>query len=84
MPTREDGLLLSLEGRRLLPTGSALVPTVGLAPPLTIDALQDRVGVDLPVYPVSADKGDLLGGVRVGRTSGDGGFAVGMFVGTTF
>ncbi len=83
-PTRKDGLLLSIEGRRLFPTSSLLVPTIGLAPQVTYDALQDRLGLDLPVYLVSDEKGGLLGGVRVGWTNGDGGFVAGVFVGSAF
>lgn len=83
-PSRKDGLLLSLEGRRLFATGSLFLPTVGLAPQLTYDALQDRFGVDVPVYLVADGKSGLLGGVRVGWTSGDGGFVAGVFVGSAF
>lgn len=83
-PSRKDGLLLSLEGRRQFATGSLILPSVGVAPQVTYDALQDRVGLDLPIYLVSDDKGGLLGGVRVGWTSGDGGFVAGVFVGSLF
>lgn len=83
-PKLTDKVLLSLEGRHLFATGSTLLPTIGLAPQVTYDAIGDQVGLDLPIYLVSDDKGGLLGGVRVGWTSKQGGFIAGIFVGTSF
>lgn len=72
-PVRTDKLLVALDARRLFVTGVDLIPTIGIAPQATLDALSRKVGVNLPIYLVADDKGSLLGGFRLGRTS-KGGF----------
>jgi len=86
-PTRTSKLLASLEYRQLIPlSDKGFLPSLGLSAMLTYDAESDDVGVDVPIYLVPNDKGQMIGGLRFGYTNTSKGsdFTAGVFVGTSF
>lgn len=84
-PSRNENLLLSagLRYRILRPDGT--LGPLAIAPIVTYDAIDDIWGVDVPIYFVPGDNGDLTGGLRVSyRSDRDDEYAISAFVGTTF
>lgn len=83
-PTLQRKVLLSVVGRKLFTTDISLLPTIGLAPQFTYDAIASQVGIDVPIYLVSDDKKGLIGGISTGWANKGTGFTVGVFVGSSF
>jgi hypothetical protein len=83
-PQLNESLLLSAGARiQFMRNGRPL--GLAIAPLVTYDALDDVVGVDLPVYFVPNSEDDLTGGVRFGyRSDRDDEFSVGIFIGKAF
>ena len=83
-PELNESLLLSAGVRHRFVNGSGL-SGFAIAPLLTYDALDDVVGVDVPVYFVPNSDGGLTGGVRFGyRSDRESEFSVGIFIGAAF
>lgn len=88
-PENTQKLLWGLEYRRLFDLGFSerlqpLFRSVGIAPQLLYDSENDVTSVDLPVYFVTNDKGEYIGGVRFGWTSEEHDIAVGLFINQAF
>lgn len=84
-PKNDRKLLGSLEFRHLftLPDRAPL-SSVGFSAQFTHDFRSGASGIDVPIYVVPDEKGNLLGGVRFGYRSDTDKLAVGVFVGTAF
>lgn len=87
-PSRRDKLLLALEGRRAFDLSdtrwqNGIVDRIGLSAQITYDTKSKDFGVDVPVYLVPDDKGNLIGGIRFGYAT-ESDFVAGVFVGGTF
>jgi hypothetical protein len=57
---------------------------IAIAPRYTYDALGNASGIDVPIYLVADDKGNLISGIEFGWTSRKHDFSVGVFVGAPF
>lgn len=89
LPDRKNKVLLALDGRKLFDLSltrfqNGVVDRFGIAPQVTWDVKNKDFGIDVPVYLVPDDKGNLIGGFRLGYTNGDKGFIAGVFVGAAF
>lgn len=84
-PKLQEKLLSSLEYRRQFQIGGddAFLKTAGFSAQFTYDWESDDWGVDVPIYLVPNDKGQMIGGLRFGYTSKDE-LVAGIFVGTSF
>jgi hypothetical protein len=83
-PDLNESLLLSV-GLRHHFASDGILRHLAVAPTVTYDALDDVVGVDLPIYFLSNSEGTLTGGIRAGyRSDRDHRFSVGIFIGTSF
>lgn len=83
-PERNESLLLSFGVRHHFARGG-LLRHLAIAPTITYDAIDDVIGVDVPVYFLSNSEGMLTGGVRAGyRSDRDDRFSIGIFIGTSF
>lgn len=88
-PVRRNKVLLALDGRKLFDLSqtslaNGVIDRFAIAPQFTWDANNKDVGFDFPIYLVPDDKGNLIGGIRLGYRSGDNGFIAGVFVGGAF
>ncbi|MDB5581947.1 MAG: hypothetical protein JWR80_7123 [Bradyrhizobium sp.] len=87
LPVRTDKLLGSVEYRHLFDLSeTGFLRSLGLSVLATYDAENNDYGVDVPIYLLPNDKGQMIGGVRFGYTSTKDGhdFVAGIFVGTAF
>jgi hypothetical protein len=84
-PLNDDATLLSLEARReFATTGVPFAKKFALSAQVTRDFHSDVTGVDVPVYFVPDEKGNLIGGLRFGWTSEKNEATFGLFVGSAF
>jgi hypothetical protein len=82
-PQRTDSIPLSLElhaAWELRHPLLGLLPAIGIAPRLEVDALSDNWSVDVPVYLVRDEHGALSGGFRIGYSSHEGKVIGSIFV----
>jgi hypothetical protein len=63
---------------------TSILPTIGIAPIVTYDAVAGSYAVDFPVYLVSDGKNGLTGGVRFDWTSIKHVAVFGVFVSKAF
>ncbi|MEO7689346.1 MAG: hypothetical protein ABIS51_08675 [Sphingomonas sp.] len=87
MPVRTDKLLGSVEYRHLFElSDTGFLRSLGLSVLATYDAKSNDYGLDVPIYLLPNDKGQMIGGIRFGYTNTKDGhdFVAGVFVGTAF
>ena len=79
MPNQTENLLLSLETRSNL--GGLAFSLRG-----THDFNNDNTGIDLPIFLVADQEGNLNGGIRLGWTNvdDDSDLNLGVFIGSNF
>lgn len=88
-PKDQKKLIWGLEYRRLfeLPftdDEQPLFRAIGIAPQVLHDSRSDVTSLDLPIYFVPNEKGEYIGGVRLGWNSKDHDVVAGLFVNRAF
>lgn len=84
-PLNDDAFLASLEARREFATiGIPFTKKIAVSAQVTRDFHANVTGVDVPVYFVPDEKGNLIGGIRFGWTSEKNDATFGLFVGSAF
>ncbi|MGZ6040230.1 MAG: hypothetical protein ACXWKR_16300, partial [Phenylobacterium sp.] len=83
-PKSDDSYQASLEFRKQFALAKGPVHNLGFSLQVTRDFNQKVTGIDLPVYLVSDEKGNLIGGMRFGYTSDKHDLIVGVFAGSNF
>lgn len=84
-PDLVDKVILATEARYLLPLrDSGLVRNLGFAPRLEIDLESSELAFDLPIYFAADAEAGLTGGVRLGYTTEEDEFILGLFIGKMF
>jgi hypothetical protein len=83
-PTLDEGVLVALGLRHRFRRGDGTIAPIAIAPQVTWDALDNVVGVDVPLYFLSDGDSGLKGGVRVGWRSDTKKVSFGVFIGSGF
>jgi hypothetical protein len=89
LPTRKNKVLFALDGRKLFDLSltrlqNGVIDRFAITPQITWDVRNKDFGFDFPIYLVPDDKGNLIGGLRLGYKTGDDGIIAGVFVGAGF
>lgn len=82
LPIRNETGLAQVELRKFFDINDDT--TIGVAPQVTYDIDEDEFDIDVPIYLATDDKGNLSGGLRLGYSTRDDDFVVGLFVGVPF
>lgn len=81
-PIRRETGLAQVEYRQLVTLADD--QEIGFAPQATYDIDEDEFDFELPIYLAQDDKGKLSGGLRLGYSTRDDDFAVGLFIRSPF
>jgi hypothetical protein len=84
-PVRSEELIFAPEFRYFVPVSeNGLIRNLGFAPRVEVDLLSGDAAFDMPIYFAQDEKDGLIGGIRIGYTTSDDDFMLGLFIGKKF